>query len=171
MLNRDNNIRYVALHSLTKVVADDKPAVQRHRTTIVECLKDPDVSIRQRAMDLTYVLVDETNVKQLAREMLNYLVVAPTEQKADLVSKIAEIMDKFAPTKLWHIDTMVTLLAISGNHVGDRIQSSVIGLIQGLFFFFPTGRVVLLFRTGRVVLLFWTGRFVLISDGSSRSYF
>jgi AP-1 complex subunit gamma-1 len=131
LLNRDNNIRYVALHTLTKVVADDMQAVQRHRATIVECLKDPDVSIRQRAMDLIYVLVDETNIKQLAREMLNYLVVAAADQKSDLCSKIADVMDNFAPTKQWHVDTMVTLLTIAGNHVGDRIQSNLIGLVQG----------------------------------------
>ncbi len=43
---RDNNIRYVALNTLAKVVGVDTQAVQRHRTTVVECVKDADVSIR-----------------------------------------------------------------------------------------------------------------------------
>ncbi len=41
LINRDNNIRYVALNTLAKVVARDAPAVQRHRATIVDCLKVP----------------------------------------------------------------------------------------------------------------------------------
>ena len=45
-LCRDNNIRYVALNTLAKVVGVDTQAVQRHRTTVVECVKDADVSIR-----------------------------------------------------------------------------------------------------------------------------
>ncbi len=34
--NRDNNMRYVALNTLARVVAVDTQAVQRHRATIVD---------------------------------------------------------------------------------------------------------------------------------------
>ncbi|KAH1264371.1 AP-1 complex subunit gamma-2 [Glycine max] len=37
--NRDNNIRYVALNMLMKAVTADAQAVQRHRATIIECVK------------------------------------------------------------------------------------------------------------------------------------
>lgn len=39
--------RYVALTSLLKTVQTDHNAVQRHRSTIVDCLKDLDVSIKR----------------------------------------------------------------------------------------------------------------------------
>ncbi len=91
--NPDNNIRYVALNTLCDVVDKDVTAVNRHRQTVVECLKDPDVSIRRRAMELIRELVNKSNVRVLVREMLNYLVVEePGERRSDLCGKIAEVV-------------------------------------------------------------------------------
>lgn len=126
LLNRDNNIRYVALNSLTKVVHEDIGAVQRHRTTIVDCLKDPDVSIRQRALDLIYQLVNEQNVVSLTSELLNYLIVAQTDHKASLASKIIQIAEKYSPNKKWRVDTVITMLTIAGNNIDDSVPRTAI---------------------------------------------
>lgn len=132
LLNRDNNIRYVALNTLSKVVTDDITAVQRHTNTIVDCLKDPDTSIRQRALELIYSLVNSSNIQTLAREMLNYLVVASNDQKPELCSRIADAVERYAPSSRWHIDTLITMMSIAGAMLPDeRICSSLITLIQG----------------------------------------
>lgn len=118
-------------------MADDVAAVQRHRNTIVECLKDPDVSIRQRALELIYALVNETNIRSLARELLNYLVVASVEKKPMLCRRIAEAVDRYAPSRQWHIDTMITMLSISGGSSGSsggpRSSSSISSSDEDLF--------------------------------------
>jgi hypothetical protein len=48
---------------VVQVVAVDTQAVQRHRATIVDCVKDADVSIRRRALELVYSLVNEGNIR------------------------------------------------------------------------------------------------------------
>ncbi|KAJ9510964.1 hypothetical protein QJQ45_027811 [Haematococcus lacustris] len=113
LANRDNNMRYVALNTLAKVVAVDTQAVQRHRTTIVECVKDADVSIRRRALELVYGLVNEGNIKTLTRELLDYLAVSDAEFKPDLTAKICTLIQRFAPDKRWHLDN---LLQVAGSN-------------------------------------------------------
>lgn len=118
--NKDNNIRYVALNTLAKVVAVDTQAVQRHRHTIVECVKDSDVTIRRSALQLVYALVNENNVETLAVELLDYLGVADIEFKADLTRRISQLITKFAPNRRWHVDTAVELLMKGGSYVAEE---------------------------------------------------
>ena len=84
LLHSDSNIRYVALSMLLKVfmrvvsyqeMAEvDHAAVSRHRSTIIGCLKENDPSIRRRALEVVFALVNLKNVEELVRELLNYLV-------------------------------------------------------------------------------------------------
>lgn len=129
LTNRDNNIRYVALNTLTQVVAIEPNAVQRHRNTILECLRDPDISIRRRALDLSFTLINESNVRVLIRELLAFLEVADNEFKPTLTTQIGIAADKYAPNKRWHVDTMLRVLSLAGNYVKEPIMSSVIRLI------------------------------------------
>lgn len=56
--------------------------------------QDSDASIRKRALELVYLLVNESNVKPLAKELIEYLEVSDQEFKGDLTSKICSIVEK-----------------------------------------------------------------------------
>lgn len=128
--NRDNNIRYVALNMLMKAITVDAQAVQRHRATILECVKDSDASIRKRALELIYVLVNDSNVKPLAKELIDYLEVSDPEFKGDLTAKICSIVEKFSPEKIWYIDQMLKVLSEAGNFVKDEVWHALIVVIS-----------------------------------------
>lgn len=129
LTNKDNNIRYVALNTLVKVVAVEPNAVQRHRNTILECLRDPDISIRRRALDLSFTLINAGNVSLLIRELLAFLEVADNEFKPIMTSQIGVAADRYAPNKRWHVDTMLRVLKLAGNYVKEQILSSFVRLI------------------------------------------
>ncbi|RZC23190.1 AP-1 complex subunit gamma-2 isoform C [Glycine soja] len=128
--NRDNNIRYVALNMLMKAVTADAQAVQRHRATIIECVKDSDASIRKRALELVYVLVNETNVKPLAKELIDYLEVSDLDFREDLTAKICSIVAKYSPEKIWYIDQMLKVLSEAGNFVKDEVWYALVVVIS-----------------------------------------
>ncbi|TKX18208.1 AP-1 complex subunit gamma [Elsinoe australis] len=129
LTNKDNNIRYVALNTLNKVVSVEPNAVQRHRNTILDCLRDPDISIRRRALDLSFTLINEGNVRVLIRELLSFLEVADTEFKPIMTTQIGIAADRYAPNKRWHVDTMLRVLKLAGNYVKEQILSSFVRLI------------------------------------------
>ena len=139
LLNRDNNIRYVALNTLSRCIVEQmnsgrqdlgedansaSSALQKHRSTVVDCLKDPDISIRQRALELIYHLVNQENVESLTAELLNYLVLCPREHRGDICTRILRVVDRFSPDDRWRADTLITMLTIAGREATREVQST-----------------------------------------------
>lgn len=111
------------------MVSLEPNAVQRHRNTILECLRDPDISIRRRALDLSFALINAENVRPLIRELLAFLEIADTEFKLNMTSQICIAADRYAPNKRWHVDTALRVLKLAGGYVREEILSSFIRLI------------------------------------------
>lgn len=131
LTTKDNNTRYVALNTLLHVIEREPNAVQRHRGIIIECLQDSDISIRRRALELSYALINEQNIRVLIRELLAFLETADSEFKTTLTSQIAIAAEKYAPTKRWHVDTLIRMLKIAGSYVKENVLSSFIILVIG----------------------------------------
>ncbi|XP_055633940.1 AP-1 complex subunit gamma-1-like isoform X2 [Toxorhynchites rutilus septentrionalis] len=129
LLNSDKNIRYVALNTLLRTVHADISAVQRHRSTILECLKDPDVSIRRRAMELSFALINSQNIRAMSKELLIFLEKADADFKAQCSSRMVHVAERYATSIRWRLDTLLSVLIAAGNYVRDDVISSTIHLI------------------------------------------
>lgn len=79
---------YHTLSKLTQLHA------YRKLVTLILPFQDSDASIRKRALELIYLLVNESNVKPLAKELIDYLEVSDPEFKGDLTAKICSIVEK-----------------------------------------------------------------------------
>ncbi|QBM87031.1 AP-1 complex subunit gamma-1 [Metschnikowia aff. pulcherrima] len=132
LLIKDNNTRYVALEMLLTVIEYEPAAVQRHRATIVSCLSDGDISIRRRALELTFAIINEQNVRVLLREILAFLEMCPEDDlKPFITSQLSVAAAKYAPTGKWHFDTLIRMLKVSGNFVTPDIISSSLAFVMG----------------------------------------
>lgn len=80
------------------------------------------------------MITNETNVKGIVKELLNVLL-SLTEEDADftkeLTNKICQIVEKYAPSRRWYIDTFIKILILAGNYVEEESSSSLIHLIIG----------------------------------------
>ncbi|MED6256771.1 AP-1 complex subunit gamma-1, partial [Ataeniobius toweri] len=129
LLNNDRNIRYIAMTSLQKIVATDHNAVQRHRGTIVDCLKDQDASVKRRALELSLALVSASNIRSMMKELLIFLSSSPPELRAQAASGIFNAAERYAPSQRWHIDTILHVLTTAGGDVRDETVPNLIQLI------------------------------------------
>ncbi|KAJ2683030.1 clathrin associated protein complex large subunit [Coemansia spiralis] len=127
--NRDNNVRYVALATLSAAVITEAPSVQRHRATVIQCLRDNDISIRRRALDLSFALINENNVKPIVTEILRVLPHADLEFKPSMVYRLSAAITLFGDSLEWRIDNMLRVLSLGGKHVNARDMFKFIRLI------------------------------------------
>lgn len=130
LLNSDKNIKYVALNTLLKTVTLDNQAVQRHRATILDCLKDADVSIKRRALELSFALINAQNFKTMTKELINFLQDADPNFKSECSSGMVIAAEKHAPGKRCHIDTLFDVLKGAGNYVRDDVIFNTIQLVS-----------------------------------------
>ena len=107
----------------------DFNAVQRHKQTITDCLKDHDLVIKKKALDLLFKITNHQNVKSITKELLNYLLVADSDFKKELANKICMACEKYAPTKKWHVDTAIKTLTLSEGYVKEEYISQVITVV------------------------------------------
>lgn len=103
------------MNTLLRSVHVDTSAVQRHRSTILECLKDPDVTIRKRAMELSFALVNSQNIRTMMKELLTFLEKPDNEFKVPCSSSIVIAAERYAPNKKWHLDTLLKVLVAVSN--------------------------------------------------------
>ncbi|XP_009769671.1 AP-2 complex subunit alpha-1-like [Nicotiana sylvestris] len=128
---REPNIRYLGLENMTRMlmVTDVQDIIKRHQAQIITSLKDPDISIRRRALDLLYGMCDVSNAKDIVEELLQYLSTAEFVMREELSLKIAILAEKFAPDLSWYVDVILQLIDKAGDFVSDDIWFRVVQFV------------------------------------------
>uniref|UniRef100_A0A1D1XEC3 AP-2 complex subunit alpha n=2 Tax=Anthurium amnicola TaxID=1678845 RepID=A0A1D1XEC3_9ARAE len=128
---REPNIRYLGLENMTRMllVSDVQDIIKRHQAQIITSLKDPDISIRRRALDLLYGMCDVSNAKEIVEELLQYLSTAEFAMREELALKAAILAEKFAPDLSWYVDVILQLIDKAGDFVSDDIWYRVVQFV------------------------------------------
>jgi len=84
---------------------------------VVDCLEDADDTLKIRTLELLYKMTNKQNVEPIVEKLLSYLKAAPiaSSSRKDLVVKINELGEKFAPSKNWYVRTMNKVFEMGGD--------------------------------------------------------
>ena len=122
---KETNLRYLCLDSMAHYasVARNLDPIKVHQVKILETLKDRDISVRRKALDLVYSMCDTDNAKTIVSELLQFLALSDFAIREEMVLKIAILAEKFAPDFPWYVDVILQLIAIAGDHVNDVVRT------------------------------------------------
>lgn len=156
----ENNVRYLSLTALaTLATTYDATGVRQYVPTVVALLKDRDISIRRKAIDLLYAVCDANNVDTIVSDLLKNLSVADVTLREELVVRIAVLAERFATEHQWYVDIMLRLVAVAGTHVGDDVWQRIVQIV--------VNNEALQVYAAKTVLLYLTGKYGTVAAGDS----
>jgi len=128
------NVRYLGLEAMGKLAMsmseEAGSIIKLHLETVISSLQDPDISIRRRALDLSFSMCDQENSQRIVGELLDYLLHADFDIQEELALKIAVLAEKFASNnRTWYVDTILRLISLGGNNVPDDVWHRVVQIV------------------------------------------
>lgn len=107
----DPNLRYVALLAFVKITSSHADLVSQHQDVILECIDDPDISIRTRALDLIAGMVNANNLQTVVERLLRQLRSAGKASAVDEHENDRAIHDGIIPMADDEEDSQATIRA------------------------------------------------------------
>nr|XP_020514600.1 AP-4 complex subunit epsilon-1 isoform X1 [Labrus bergylta] len=131
VLSQKINLKYLGLKALTYVVQQDPRLALQHQMTIIECLDHPDLIIKRETLELLFRITNAQNVTVIVEKMLEFLRISKDDYTTtDLVGKVAELAEKYAPDNEWFIETMNTVFSVGGDVMQPDIPNSFLKLLS-----------------------------------------
>ncbi|KAI4235860.1 MAG: hypothetical protein LQ349_002882 [Xanthoria aureola] len=129
--SRETNVRYLGLEAMTHFAARSETLepIKKHQTVISGSLRDRDISVRRKGLDLLYSMCDPSNAQPIVNELLRYLQTADFAIREEMVLKIAILTEKYATDVKWYVNISLRLIAMAGDHVSDEVWQRVIQIV------------------------------------------
>ena len=129
--SRETNVRYLGLDAMTHFAArnDTLDPIKKHQNMILGSLRDRDISVRRKGLDLIYSMCDSSNAQPIVNDLMRYLQSADYAIREEMVLKIAILTEKYATDVQWYVDISLRLIAMAGDHVSDEVWQRIIQIV------------------------------------------
>ncbi|TGZ70822.1 hypothetical protein CRM22_002977 [Opisthorchis felineus] len=130
----DQNLKYLGLLAMTKILRYHPKSVQSHKDLIFRCLDDKDESIRLRALNLLHGMVSKQNLIEIVKFLTKHVKNAcgGTYYRNELVTKIVHICSQenyhYITSFEWYITVLVELALIDGVRNGELLAAQLMDI-------------------------------------------
>ena len=132
------NTRYLGIRALAaalretqgrfaQVLAND----EQHQLAVIECLESDDETLRRETLDVLYLMSTPANAPVIAERLLGALRrgshdTGAAHVRRELVAKITQLAERYAPSKQWYLDTFTAVLDAGGDLVRPDVAETLV---------------------------------------------
>lgn len=126
------NLRCTGINGLALIIQINPDYVMQHQQIIVDCLEENDETLKKNTFELLFKMTTMENVEIIIDKMIKYLKNSTVESvgRKDILVKITELAERFAPDKSWFINIMNHVFVNFGELITEEILSKLIKLIN-----------------------------------------
>ncbi|KAG0024588.1 AP-3 complex subunit delta [Entomortierella chlamydospora] len=140
----DQNLKYIGLLALTKILPTHPHLVGEHKDIILKCIDDPDISIRMRTLDLIVGMANKKNLTEIVKRLISHLLPAVESEhapinngsamtalmdptyRADIIRRIVFICSQNSYANIgnfeWYLAVLSDLTNVAGVNVGNMLM-------------------------------------------------
>ncbi|KAK9354030.1 adaptin N terminal region-domain-containing protein [Lipomyces doorenjongii] len=135
----DQNLKFVGLLAYNKIVLTHPLLVAQNADVIMDCMDDPDLSIRERAVELVVYLVNTDTLFDVVKRLMLQLIpqsrdqVLPEHYRVEVVRRILDMCSNNTYSNVtnfeWYVAVLVDLVKITegvkdiGAEIGVELQN------------------------------------------------
>jgi AP-2 complex subunit alpha len=131
IIARETNVRYLGLEAMSHLASHEESLeyLRKHQQTVLLALRDKDISVRRRALDLLYSMCDGSNATSTVQELLRCLSSADYSLREEMVLKIAILAEKYATESQWYVDVTLQLISQAGAQVPEEVWFRIVQIV------------------------------------------
>jgi len=127
----DQNLKYLGLLAMSKILLTNPKSVQAHKDLIMQCLDDKDESIRLRSLDLLYGMVSKKNLMEIIKKLMLHMNKAEgSHYRDELLAKIVDICSQnnyhYITSFEWYVSVLVELTRMEGTRHGKLLSAQML---------------------------------------------
>jgi AP-4 complex subunit epsilon-1 len=130
IMSDNHNLKYLGVTGLASIVKEHPRYAATHQMAVIECLEDPDETLKRKTLDLLFRMTNPVNVEFITEKLITNLKIASDEfLRAELVDRITQCAERYAPSNSWYIETMTTVFEMGGDLVRPEVAQNLLRLI------------------------------------------
>jgi AP-4 complex subunit epsilon-1 len=128
--SESHNLKYIGVKGLASIVKDFPKYAADHQMAVIDCLEDPDETLKRKTLDLLFQMTNAVNVEFIVDKLLFFLASATDDHfRTALVGQITQCAERFAPSNAWYVQTVIKVFELAGDKVKVSVAQTLMQLI------------------------------------------